>query len=39
VVPFAQAGYETYDGDGRMNGALSGNFDGDHSQQAPLRHV
>ena len=29
MAPFAQAVYETYDGDGRMNGALSGNFDGE----------
>ena len=27
VVPFAQAGYEVYGGNGKMNGALSGNFD------------
>jgi hypothetical protein len=29
VVPFAQAGYEVYGGNGKMNGALSGNFDGE----------
>jgi hypothetical protein len=29
VVPFAQAGYEVYEGNGKMNGALSGNFDGE----------
>jgi hypothetical protein len=29
LVPFAQAGYEVYGGNGKMNGALSGNFDGE----------
>jgi hypothetical protein len=29
VVPFAQAGYEVYYGNGEMKGALSGNFDGE----------
>jgi hypothetical protein len=29
VVPFAQAGYEVYEGNGKMKGALSGNFDGE----------
>ena len=28
VVPFAQAGYEVYNGNGKMDGSLSGNFDG-----------
>jgi hypothetical protein len=28
VVPFAQAGYEVYKGNGKMKGGLSGNFDG-----------
>jgi hypothetical protein len=36
VVPFAQVSYETYDGDGRMNGAHSGNFDGEITRNKRL---
>ena len=28
VVPFAQAGYKVYKGNGKIKGGLSGNFDG-----------
>jgi hypothetical protein len=29
VVPFAQAGYEVYDGNGHVKGVFSGNFNGE----------
>ena len=36
VVPFAQAGYEVYKGNGKMKGGLSGNFDGEITRNEPF---
>ena len=36
VVPFAQAGYEVYGGNGKMKGALSGNVDGEIIRNEPF---
>ena len=36
VVPFARAGYEVYNGNGKMKGALSGNLDGEITRNEPF---
>ena len=36
VVPFARAGYEVYNGNGKMKGALSGNVDGEITRNEPF---
>ena len=36
VAPFAQAGYEVYNGNGKMKGALSGNLDGEITRNEPF---
>jgi hypothetical protein len=36
VVPFARAGYEVYNGNGKMKGALSGNVDGEIIRNEPF---
>ena len=35
-VPFAQAGYEVYDGDGHVKGVYSGNFGGETIRNQPI---
>ena len=36
VVPFARAGYEVYNGNAKMKGALSGNVDGEITRNEPF---
>jgi hypothetical protein len=36
VVPFARAGYEVYNGNGKMKGALSGNLDEEITRNEPF---
>ena len=36
-IPFAQAGYEVYDGNGHVKGVYSGNFGGEIVRKQPFR--